>query len=681
MLASAGWRHKRHSPLLACIALLVISGLVWAASVNLDGNVGDWSGVSPVVGNARGSAPIDANIVAVFYQSDASNLYFRIDADVRPDAGVNQPPVVSAGPDQTITLPATAPLNGSASDDGLPNPPGILTLTWSMVSGPGAVTFGNVHTVATTAAFSQNGAYVLRLTADDSALSSSDDVQIIVNTTTNHNPVAQNDSADTFPGVPAHLNVLNNDSDPDADSLTVASFTQGAHGAVACLPDGTCTYAPGTGFTGPDSFTYTASDGKGGQATATVTVTVSPGDPTVSAPPVAGGVVTIINRSTSFLYTGTNPIQTGVAPGTIQQTRVAVLRGKVTSRDGNVLPGVTVTILDHPELGQTVSRSNGRFDMAVNGGGLLTVKYTAVGFLPLQKQINVPWQDYVAVPQVVLIPLDAPVTTIAANGGATQIHRGSAITDSDGGRRVTVLFPAGTTATMTLPDGSTQALSTMHVRATEYTVGPNGPMAMPANLPPLSGYTYCVELSVDEAIAAGAVAVVFSQPVITYVENFLNFPVGMNVPVGTYNRAKGVWLPSANGRVVKILSITAGLADVDTDGDNVADNGLGITTDERQKLGSLYSAGQVCGERLSRTSPLRIAIGRTASPMTPSLRAPTAPDPTRTTPSRVLAEAAVASSNVKTRSWANHCLSSARRSASTTAAIACPARPRRAPSR
>jgi hypothetical protein len=43
---------------------------------------------------------------------------------------------------------------------------------------------------------------------------------------------------------------------------------------------------------------------------------------------------------------------------------------------------------------------------------------------------------------------------------------------------------------------------------------------------------------------------------------------------------------------IKILSITGGLADVDTDGDGVADTGLGITDEERQNLATLYAAGQ-----------------------------------------------------------------------------------------
>ncbi len=93
----------------------------------------------------------------------------------------NQRPSVNAGADQTITLPSTASLNGTVSDDGLPSPPGTVTTTWSKVSGPGTVTFGNANAVDTTAAFSAAGTYVLRLTANDSALSNSDDVTITVN--------------------------------------------------------------------------------------------------------------------------------------------------------------------------------------------------------------------------------------------------------------------------------------------------------------------------------------------------------------------------------------------------------------------------------------------------------------------------------------------------------------------
>jgi hypothetical protein len=92
----------------------------------------------------------------------------------------NQAPIVNAGPDQTIALPAAANLNGVVTDDGLPNPPGTVTTTWTKVSGPGTVTFGNANAKVTTATFSTAGTYVLRLTANDSVLQASDDVQITV---------------------------------------------------------------------------------------------------------------------------------------------------------------------------------------------------------------------------------------------------------------------------------------------------------------------------------------------------------------------------------------------------------------------------------------------------------------------------------------------------------------------
>ena len=88
---------------------------------------------------------------------------------------------MNAGTNQTITLLAVATLAGTVSDDGLPNPPGTTTISWSRFSGPSIVTFGNANVANTTASFAGPGTYVLRLTANDSQLSSSADVTITVN--------------------------------------------------------------------------------------------------------------------------------------------------------------------------------------------------------------------------------------------------------------------------------------------------------------------------------------------------------------------------------------------------------------------------------------------------------------------------------------------------------------------
>jgi RHS repeat-associated protein/uncharacterized repeat protein (TIGR01451 family) len=93
----------------------------------------------------------------------------------------NRAPVVSAGADQTLALPASALLQGAASDDGQPAGGGPLALRWTRVSGPGAVTFSAPADASTRASFGQAGVYVLRLTATDAGgLSGSDELTVTV---------------------------------------------------------------------------------------------------------------------------------------------------------------------------------------------------------------------------------------------------------------------------------------------------------------------------------------------------------------------------------------------------------------------------------------------------------------------------------------------------------------------
>jgi Bacterial Ig domain/K319L-like, PKD domain len=93
---------------------------------------------------------------------------------VPPVPAGNRAPGVAAGPDLTIVLPAGATLDGAVVDDG----PGTVTSTWSKVSGPGTVTFGDAGAVDTMASFNAIGRYVLRLTASDGQLTASDEVEV-----------------------------------------------------------------------------------------------------------------------------------------------------------------------------------------------------------------------------------------------------------------------------------------------------------------------------------------------------------------------------------------------------------------------------------------------------------------------------------------------------------------------
>jgi len=91
----------------------------------------------------------------------------------------------------------------------------------------------------------------------------------------NQAPVAVDDRAWWYGRrMPAIINVLGNDSDPDGDPLQIISVTNGSNGDVTILPDGTLRYMWRSLREGYDYFTYTIADGKGGTSTARVTLVV-----------------------------------------------------------------------------------------------------------------------------------------------------------------------------------------------------------------------------------------------------------------------------------------------------------------------------------------------------------------------------------------------------------------------
>jgi len=123
-----------------------------------------------------------ANVLAAeIHQANTNSSDIIFDLELTGDSlPTNQSPVVNAGTDRTLTLPAAAALNGVAGDDALPIPPGLLTWNWTKFTGPGTVNFDNATALSTAAAFSTDGVYVLRLTAADGANSASDDVMVTV---------------------------------------------------------------------------------------------------------------------------------------------------------------------------------------------------------------------------------------------------------------------------------------------------------------------------------------------------------------------------------------------------------------------------------------------------------------------------------------------------------------------
>jgi CubicO group peptidase (beta-lactamase class C family) len=96
-------------------------------------------------------------------------------ANPPPPPPSNAAPTVQAGADQSVELPQSASLQGSATDDG---PASSLTYLWS---GPAGVRFAAESSASTTASFDAAGSYTLTLTANDGTNSSSDTLVVTVN--------------------------------------------------------------------------------------------------------------------------------------------------------------------------------------------------------------------------------------------------------------------------------------------------------------------------------------------------------------------------------------------------------------------------------------------------------------------------------------------------------------------
>ena len=356
---------------------------------------------------------------------------------------------------------------------------------------------------------------------------------------------------------------------------------------------------------GTYSINLTAQDNQGHQSVQNFQIIVQETDQTLPPNPI--DIATDypktefqnLKEANAFLYQHNPPIQTGLDPTQIEFNLAALITGRVYDKASNPLSGVRIHIKNHPEYGQTFSREDGKFDLMVNAPDELILEYTKIGYLSAQRKVTPQRQDFVHPQNVNLLPLSPKVTTIQSNQPQMQVVQGETNQDIEGRRQATLFIPANTSATMHLPDGSTQPLNDLDIRITEYTLGKDGKDAMPAALPENSGYTYAAELSVDQAISANATKVTFNQAIPFYVDNFLHFPIGESVPLGWYDRQTSQWIAADNGRVIKILSIDliTGQAELDLTGDGQAAttaelNQLNISDEERTNLATLYQIGQ-----------------------------------------------------------------------------------------
>ncbi len=188
-------------------------------------------------------------------------------------AAVNDDP--DAADDAATTSEDTPVTVGVLGNDSDVDGDTLVTVTTAGGPANGSVVINPDGTVTYTPDANFHGVDTFNYTVMDNNGGTAAATVTITVTPVNDAPVAANDLAETDEDTPVTISVLGNDGDLDGDALQVVSAGPASNGTVVVNPDGSVTYAPASNFCGADSFTYTVSDGAGGEAVASVTVVVN----------------------------------------------------------------------------------------------------------------------------------------------------------------------------------------------------------------------------------------------------------------------------------------------------------------------------------------------------------------------------------------------------------------------
>ncbi|XCN71248.1 MAG: Ig-like domain-containing protein [Candidatus Electrothrix aestuarii] len=152
-------------------------------------------------------------------------------------------------------------------------------------------------------------------------------------------PAAANDTVSTLENQAVNIPVLDNDTDPEGNSLSVFEVTQGQYGSVAIASDGlSVTYTPDGGFIGTDSFDYTIDDGSGGTASATVTITVTSSSTELTVTDILPIDSSAVALNQVFTFTFNEPITAGSCYNSINLEDSSSASAAVnTTISGNIL--------------------------------------------------------------------------------------------------------------------------------------------------------------------------------------------------------------------------------------------------------------------------------------------------------------------------------------------------------
>ncbi|MDR3578684.1 MAG: Ig-like domain-containing protein [Oryzomonas sp.] len=341
-------------------------------------------------------------------------------------------PLVNAGANKTSGISFSQ--TGTVSDS-LP-----VTVQWSRVSGPGTVTFGSPTALTTTVSASQDGQYVLQLTATDSAGNVAASTMTLTWDTVK--PLVNAGANQTY-GIQFTQTGTVSDSLPVTEQWSQVS----GPGTVAFTAPTSLTTQVSATQDGQYVLLLTATDSAGNVGSATMSLTWDTVKPVVSAGTnqVANSSITITGSASDTLNQTYHWSQTS-GPGTVSFSAPNSLTTQVTAnQNGQYVLQLTAT----DSAGNTAaSTMNLTWDtvspvvsagpnLVTNGTGTITITGSASDALGLTYQWN----------QVSVSPGPGTVSFTASNSLATQV---TASQDGLYTLQLTATDAAGNTATSTM---------------------------------------------------------------------------------------------------------------------------------------------------------------------------------------------------------------------------------------
>jgi Domain of unknown function (DUF4347)/Cadherin-like domain/Bacterial Ig domain len=339
----------------------------------------------------------------------------------------DNPPVALTIPDQ-VHLDNDAPVGISVASS-FTDPDAGDTLTFSadglppgLTMAPNGTISGTIDKSASQGGDFQDGRYTVTVFADDGKGGVAQ--QTFSWSVTNPPPAANTETISTPYNTPVVVDLLNNDSDPDGDTLTVTSASVDPSEGTVAFNGTDWVFSPSASFKGTATVTYSISDGEGGTATSTHKIIVA-------APPIAA-----VNDS----YT--TPFNTAV-------------NGTAGTAD-TFAPGSTFAKTTNPSNGSVVFNANGTYTYTPTSGFTGTDTFTYTVTDPTG-QASTATETIKVGPGAVNDSYNTPFNTAVSGtaGTADTYLPGSTFAKTTNPSNGTVVFSANGTYTYTPTSGFT----------------------------------------------------------------------------------------------------------------------------------------------------------------------------------------------------------------------------------